>query len=299
MESSKKSWLRQKIPLPKELWLLELRYEETMSKKILIANRGEIACRIIKTCKERGIKTVAVYSDADQNSLHRSLADEAVHIGGSRSSDSYLNIKNILKAAKVTKADAIHPGYGFLAESPKFAKKVTKEGLLWIGPSPDTIQLMGDKQKARKSAQEAGIPVLPGTDVITINDATEKAEKIGYPLLVKAAAGGGGIGMQLVNKREELNSIIKTTQSQANSAFGNDSIYLEKFIKKARHIEIQIFGFGSHAVHMYERDCSIQRRFQKIVEETEAPNLPIGIKKEMYEAAVALAQHVKYTGLGP
>jgi len=270
-----------------------------MSKKILIANRGEIACRIIKTCKERGIKTVAVYSDADQNSLHRSLADEAVHIGGSRSADSYLNIKNILKAAKVTKADAIHPGYGFLAESPKFAKKVTKEGLLWIGPSPDTIQLMGDKQKARKSAQEAGIPVLPGTDVITINDATEKAEKIGYPLLVKAAAGGGGIGMQLVNKREELNSIIKTTQSQANSAFGNDSIYLEKFIKKARHIEIQIFGFGSHAVHMYERDCSIQRRFQKIVEETEAPNLPIGIKKEMYEAAVALEQHVKYTGLEP
>lgn len=269
-----------------------------MLQKILIANRGEIACRIIRTCQKKGIKTVAVYSDADSNSMHRSLADEAVYIGGSRSAESYLNTQNILKAATDTGAEGIHPGYGFLAESPEFASNVVKEGLVWLGPSANAIRLMGDKQKARESALEAGVPVLPGTGIIKTKDATTIAERVGYPLLVKAAAGGGGIGMRLVNKKEELNNIIKETQSQANSAFGSDNIYLEKYISNARHIEIQIFGFGTHAIHMYERDCSIQRRFQKIIEETGAPNLKEEVKKEMYKAAIALAEHVHYTGLG-
>lgn len=272
-----------------------------MLKKVLIANRGEIACRVIRACRTLGVASVAVYSDADADSPHVCLADERVHIGPSRSALSYLDSAKILDAARQTGADAVHPGYGFLAENSEFASAVIAQGLTWIGPRPESIREMGNKQNARELAIKAGVPVVPGTGRL---DATNpevlltQAESVGFPLLVKAAAGGGGIGMRQVFEPSKLIAAAAATQSQAKAAFGSDEIFLERFIPCARHVEVQIFGFDSTAVHMYERDCSLQRRFQKVVEEAPAPDMPLAVRKKMQKAAIDLAVSVGYQGAG-
>lgn len=270
--------------------------------KILIANRGEIACRVIKSCHDNGHLAVAVYSDADEGALHTELADEAVNIGPAKAADSYLRTDKILEVAKKTGADAIHPGYGFLAENPTFADQVEKAGLVWIGPHSQTIVDMGDKERARELARAAGVPILPGSARFQVGDLDgieEAAQDVGYPLLVKASAGGGGIGMRLVEEPSQLLGIVESTQTMAERSFGDGTVFLERFVKRARHIEIQIFGFGNgEAVHFYERECSIQRRFQKIVEEAPAPNLPRQVRDEMADAAVALAKRERYRGAG-
>lgn len=271
-------------------------------KKLLIANRGEIACRIIRSCKKLGIQTVAVYSDADQQALHVKQADESVHIGPPRSAHSYLDIDKILAAAKQSGADAIHPGYGFLSENERFAAAVIRDGLLWVGPDPMTIREMGDKEKAREIAIAAQVPVVPGSTRLNqsnIGSLHQQAADIGFPLLIKAVAGGGGIGMRQVNKMEDLDAAAAATQSSALSSFGSADIFMEKYISNARHIEVQVFGFGEgRAVHFYERDCSIQRRFQKIIEECPAPGLSEKTRNEMLLSAVKLAETVKYKGAG-
>lgn len=272
-----------------------------MLKKVLIANRGEIACRIIRACNKLGIKSVAVYSDADSNLPHVRMADESVHIGPSRSALSYLDIEKILGAAEQTGADAVHPGYGFLAENAEFAAAVIAKGLIWVGPQPDSIRAMGNKQNARNLAIQAGVPVVPGSDKLDAADADsllEKAEQVGFPLLVKAAAGGGGIGMRQVFEPAKLVAAATATQSQAKAAFGSEEIFLERFIPRARHVEVQVFGFGTTAVHMYERDCSLQRRFQKIIEEAPAPGIPTSVRQQMQDAAINLAVSVEYQGAG-
>jgi 3-methylcrotonyl-CoA carboxylase alpha subunit len=270
--------------------------------KVLIANRGEIACRVIRSCRRLGLKTVAVYSEADARSLHVASADEAVAIGPAPAKQSYLVIDNILKAARDTGADAIHPGYGFLAENSDFAKAVAHAGLVWIGPTPETIDDMGDKERARLLAKAAGVPILPGSGRFVPGDpdGLEAAgQAVGYPLLVKAAAGGGGIGMRRVDGPGDLKAVVESTQTLAEKAFGDGSVYLEKLIEKARHIEIQVFGFGDgRGVHMFERECSIQRRYQKIVEESRAPNLPLETLSKMAESAVALVRQERYRGAG-
>src|SRR5690606_37095755 len=275
--------------------------EGEMLKKILIANRGEIACRIIRACQRLGIASVAVYSDADVDSPHARLADERVHIGPARSALSYLDSAKILEAARLTEADAVHPGYGFLAENCEFATAVIAQGLTWIGPRPDSIRAMGNKQNARDLAVRAGVPVVPGTGRLDAADAQmllAQAASVGFPLLVKAAAGGGGIGMRQVFEPSKLVAAATATQSQAKAAFGSDEIFLERFIPRARHVEVQIFGFGCSAVHMHERDCSLQRRFQKVIEEAPAPDIPPAIRKKMQSAAVDLAVSVGYQGAG-
>ncbi|TCT03732.1 acetyl-CoA carboxylase biotin carboxylase subunit [Paralcaligenes ureilyticus] len=270
-------------------------------KKLLIANRGEIACRVIRACKRLGISSVAVYSDADAEALHVKQADESVHIGPSKSAHSYLDIGKILAAAKQVGADAIHPGYGFLSENAEFATAVIESGIVWIGPDPASIRNMGDKQKARDIAVAAHVPVVPGS-IRFRSDNMDKlhveANRVGFPLLVKAAAGGGGIGMKHVSKPEDLQAAVVATQSLAKSAFGNADVFLEKYIPNARHVEIQIFGFPGGAVHFYERDCSTQRRFQKIIEESPAPNLSQEVRHGMVIAAVSLANSVHYRGAG-
>jgi len=244
-------------------------------KKVLIANRGEIACRIIHSCRTLGLKTVAVYSDADATSLHVSHADEAQAIGPAPAKQSYLAGDNILAAAKASGADAVHPGYGFLAENADFAKAVARAGLTWIGPAPESIDDMGDKQRARLLADAADVPILPGSARFAIGDSAnldEAARKVGFPLLVKAAAGGGGIGMRRVDTPQDLAKTVQATQSLADKSFGDGTVYLERLVAKARHVEFQVFGFGDgRAVHAYERECSVQRRFQKIVEERRRP----------------------------
>ena len=271
-------------------------------KKILIANRGEIACRIIRSCRELGIATVAVHSEADAKALHVERADEAVAIGPAKAADSYLKIDNILAAAKATSADAVHPGYGFLAENAGFAKAVVAAGMSWIGPTPESIEDMGDKERARLLAHGAGAPILPGSPRFAMGDLggiEEIAAEVGYPLLVKASAGGGGIGMRRVDDPSKLMEVVQATQNLAGKAFGDGTIYLEKLVTPARHIEIQIFGFGDgHAVHLFERECSIQRRFQKVIEESPAPGLRPEIRARMAEAAVALAKQERYRGAG-
>ena len=271
-------------------------------RKVLIANRGEIACRIIRSCKKLGLGTVAVYSDADKDSLHVSLADEARHIGPSAAKESYLAIDRIVAAAKAARADAVHPGYGFLAENSRFAQAVAEAGLVWIGPTPQTIDDMGDKERARQLAKAAGVPVLPGSPRFTadnLHGLAEAAAAVGYPLLVKAAAGGGGIGMRRVDRPAELEATVKATQALADKAFGDSAVYLERLIEPARHVEIQIFGFGDgRAVHLFERECSIQRRFQKIIEESPAPGLAPATRQAMAAAAVALAAQERYGGAG-
>jgi len=270
-------------------------------KKILIANRGEIACRIIDSCKKLNLHSIAVYSDVDKNSKHVRKADESVHIGGSKAQDSYLSSNKIIEAAQKVKADAIHPGYGFLAENDKFAQQVIDAGIVWIGPKPNTIVSMGNKDIARDLALKNNLPICPGlkNKDLEKDDLEKKCNEIGFPILVKASAGGGGIGMQIVKNYNELVKSIEKTKNLAKKAFGNSDVFLEKFIKNARHIEIQIFGFGEKkAVHFFERDCSIQRRFQKIIEESPAPKVEPTIINKMAESAVNFATNQKYEGAG-
>ena len=271
-------------------------------KRILVANRGEIACRVIRAAQKLGLEAVAVYSDADANALHVEIADKAVRIGPAPVSESYLRQEAVIAAAKESGADAIHPGYGFMAENAGFARAVGAAGLIWIGPRPGTIEDMGDKQRSRRLAEAAGLPIATGSERFEPDalDGLEAAgELVGYPLLVKAAAGGGGIGMRRVDRPETLRKTVEATQSMATRSFGDGAIYLEKFIAKARHVEIQVFGLGDgRAVHLFERDCSLQRRFQKIVEESPAPGFSAKTIKGMAEAAHALAAAERYSGAG-
>jgi acetyl-CoA carboxylase biotin carboxylase subunit len=270
-------------------------------KKILIANRGEIALRVIRTCKEMGIKTVAVYSTADKDSLHVRFADEAVCIGPPKSADSYLNIPNIIAAAEITNADAIHPGYGFLSENSKFSKICEENGIKFIGASPAMIDGMGDKASAKTTMEKAGVPVVPGSPGLLkdLEHAIATAKKVVYPVMIKATAGGGGKGMRVVWSEDEMEEHWNSARQESAAAFGNDGMYMEKFIQEPRHIEIQIAGdkFGN-ACHMSERDCSIQRRHQKLVEETPSPFMTKELRKRMGDASVKAAKAVKYEGVG-
>jgi acetyl-CoA carboxylase biotin carboxylase subunit len=272
-----------------------------MFKKVLIANRGEIALRVIRTCKEMGIKTVAVYSQADADSLHVRFADEAVCIGPAASSESYLSIPNIIAAAEITNSDAIHPGYGFLSENAKFSRICQEHGIKFIGASPDQIDSMGDKATAKETMKKAGVPCIPGSEGIleTYEDAVATARKIGYPVMMKATAGGGGKGMRAILEENELQGAWDSARREAAAAFGNDGMYMEKLILEPRHIEIQIIGdsFGK-ACHLSERDCSVQRRHQKLVEETPSPFMTDKLRKKMGEAAVKAAEFIAYEGAG-
>lgn len=274
----------------------------TSVEKLLIANRGEIACRIIRTCRMMGIPTVAVHSEADREALHVRSADEAYEIGPAPVSESYLKIDAILDVMKKSGANAVHPGYGLLAENAGFARAVQAAGYIWIGPDPDTIDAMGDKERARALAVRLGVPVAPGSARFRPGETIDKAaitRDIGYPLLVKAAAGGGGIGMRIVKGEAELESQVETTQKLAERTFGDPSVFMERFVANARHVELQIFGFGNgEGIHLFDRDCSIQRRFQKIVEEAPAPALSDSIRDKMRQAALALIRHQSYLGAG-
>jgi acetyl-CoA carboxylase, biotin carboxylase subunit len=272
-----------------------------MFKKILIANRGEIALRVIRTCKEMGIKTVAVYSTADRDSLHVRFADEAVCIGKPASADSYLNIPHIMAAAEITNADAIHPGYGFLAENAKFAKICADHGIKFIGPTPDMINAMGDKVTAKETMIKAGVPVVPGVDGLLrdAQHAIEAAREIGYPIIMKATAGGGGKGMRLVWEESEIEKNFDNAKTEAAASFKNDGLYMEKYIEEPRHIEIQVAGdqYGN-ACHLSERDCSIQRRHQKLVEEAPSPFMTDELRERMGEAAIKACNSINYEGVG-
>jgi len=272
-----------------------------MFKKLLIANRGEIALRIIRTCKEMGIKTVAVYSTADRESLHVRFADEAVCIGPPASKDSYLNIPNIISAAELTNADAIHPGYGFLSENAKFSAICRDYGIKFIGATPEQINDMGDKASAKETMKSAGVPTIPGSDGLLsdVKEGIVVANEIGYPVILKATAGGGGRGMRIVWKDEEFEPAWDSARQEAGAAFGNDGIYLEKFVEDPRHIEIQVIGdqYGTVS-HLSERDCSIQRRHQKLVEESPSPFMTEALREKMGEAAVKGAKAVNYEGAG-
>ncbi|MEP0821974.1 MAG: acetyl-CoA carboxylase biotin carboxylase subunit [Ignavibacterium sp.] len=272
-----------------------------MFKKVLIANRGEIALRVIRACREMGIKTVAVYSEADRLSLHVKFADEAVCIGPPPSKESYLNIPRIMAAAEITNADAVHPGYGFLAENASFAEICAASGLTFIGPSPEAISAMGDKALAKETMRKAEVPVVPGSEgtISNFNDAKRIASDIGYPVMIKASAGGGGRGMRIVRDASELENAFRTASHEAETAFGNAAVYLEKYVEEPRHVEIQVMGdrHGS-VVHFGERDCSIQRRHQKLVEESPSPALTPELREAMGAAAVRGAKSVKYVGAG-
>ena len=272
-----------------------------MFKKILIANRGEIALRVIRTCKEMDIKTVAVYSTADKESLHVRFADEAVCIGPAASSDSYLNMPNIIAAAEITNSDAIHPGYGFLAENANFSKICSENDIKFIGASPEMINGMGDKAAAKETMKNAGVPTIPGSKGIieTFEVCKKTAKDIGYPVMLKATAGGGGKGMRLVWKEKDLKNAWESAKTESKAAFANDSMYMEKFIEDPRHIEIQIIGDKTgKACHLSERDCSIQRRHQKLAEETPSPFMTDKLREEMGSAAIKAAEAVKYEGVG-
>lgn len=270
-------------------------------KKILIANRGEIAVRIIRACKELGIETVAVYSEADEDALHVELADEAYCIGPRLSADSYLNFSNIISTAKLTDCDGIHPGYGFLAENAGFAELCEEVNIKFIGPTSDAISRMGTKDVARETMREAGVPIVPGSTGIveTEQQALDIAKEIGFPVIIKATAGGGGKGIRIARDEEDLISGIKITQKEAAAAFGNPGVYLEKYIEVFRHVEVQVLAdqFG-HTIHLGERDCSIQRRMQKLVEEAPSPAITPELRQEMGEAAVKAAEAVNYEGAG-
>ena len=272
-----------------------------MFKKILIANRGEIALRVIRTAHEMGIKTVAVYSTADKESLHVRFADEAVCIGPPTSRDSYLNIPNIISAAEITNADAIHPGYGFLSENARFSKICADHGIKFIGATPEQIEKMGDKSMAKETMKIAGVPTIPGSDGLldSVSEAKRIAKKIKYPVIMKATAGGGGRGMRIVWKEEDLENAWDSARQEAAAAFGNDGMYMEKYIEEPRHIEIQVIGdqYG-RVVHLSERDCSVQRRHQKLVEETPSPFMTQELRDEMGDAAVKAAKAVNYEGCG-
>lgn len=272
-----------------------------MFKKILIANRGEIALRVIRTCREMGIKTVAVYSTADKDSLHVKFADEAVCIGKPAGVDSYLNIPHIMAAAEITNADAIHPGYGFLAENAKFSKICQDYGIKFIGPTPEMINSMGDKITAKETMIKAGVPVVPGSDGLleSVEHAKQVAKEIGYPVMLKATAGGGGKGMRLVWDEFELEKAYNSAKTEAAAAFKNDGVYMEKFVEEPRHIEIQVAGdrYGK-VCHLSERDCSIQRRHQKLVEESPSPFMTPELRKAMGDAAIKAASAINYESVG-
>lgn len=272
-----------------------------MIKKILIANRGEIAMRVMRSCKEMNIGTIAVYSEADRTSRHVLYADEACCIGPAPSSESYLKIDNIIAAAKKFHADAIHPGYGFLSESAEFAQRCKDEGIIWIGPSPEAMAKMGDKISARQTMIDAGVPVVPGIqeDLKTTEQVKNVIEKIGYPVILKASAGGGGKGMRVIRKTEEIEEAFKLTKSEALSSFGDETVYIEKFIENPHHIEFQIIGdnFGN-VIHLCERECSVQRRHQKVVEESPSPMMTPDLRAEMGEKAIMAAKAVDYSGAG-
>ncbi len=269
--------------------------------KLLIANRGEIALRILRSCRELGIATVAVYSTVDKNALHVQLADEAVCVGEAPSSRSYLNVPNILAAATSRGADAIHPGYGFLAENADFAEKCLDHGLIFVGPSPAAILAMGDKSTAKITMQQVGVPTIPGSEGL-LEDPTEAAalaETMGYPVMIKATAGGGGRGMRLVPAADQLESLFRAAQGEAEAAFGNPGLYMEKFIDRPRHVEVQVLADRhGNVVHLGERDCSIQRRHQKLLEEAPSPGLDPELRRRMGEAAVAAARSIAYEGAG-
>ena len=271
-------------------------------KKILVANRGEIACRVIDSCRRLGIASVAVHSEADAGARHVALADEAVPIGPAPARESYLAAERLVEAAIASGAQGIHPGYGFLSESAAFARAVEAAGLVWIGPEPRSIEDMGDKERARGIASASGVPIVPGSarfDDGSLDGVEEAAAELGYPLLVKASAGGGGIGMRRVEDESSLRKVAEATGSMAGKAFGDPAIYLERCIERARHVEIQVFGFGDgRAVHLRERDCSLQRRFQKVVEESPAPGLTASLRDAMARAAVGLCRQVRYRGAG-
>ncbi len=272
-----------------------------MFKKILIANRGEIALRVIRTCREMGIKTVAVYSTADKDSLHVRFADEAVCIGKPQSADSYLNIPHIIAASEITNADAIHPGYGFLAENSKFAQICTDHGIKFIGPTPEMINAMGDKITAKETMIKAGVPVVPGGEGLLkdLGEAASLAKEIGYPVILKATAGGGGKGMRVVWEEAELERAYNTAKAEARASFKNDGIYMEKFVEEPRHIEIQVAGdqYGTVS-HLSERDCSIQRRHQKLVEESPSPFMTPELREKMGAAAIKAASAINYESVG-
>ncbi len=273
-----------------------------MLEKVLIANRGEIALRILRACKELGIKTVAVHSSADKDLMHVRLADESVCIGPPSPTDSYLNVPAIISATEVTDAVAIHPGYGFLSENADFAEQVEKSGFVFIGPTADTIRLMGDKVSAINAMRAAGVPTVPGSDGPLDNNGDrtlEIARKIGFPVIIKAAAGGGGRGMRVVHNEAALLKAVYVTQSEAKAAFGNDTVYLEKFLVNPRHVEIQVLGDGKgNAIHLGDRDCSLQRRHQKVLEEAPAPGIPDHIRAEVAETCMNACRKMKYRGAG-
>lgn len=272
-----------------------------MFKKILIANRGEIALRVIRTCKEMGIKTVAVYSTADENSLHVKFADEAVCIGPPAGKDSYLKIPSILAAAEITNAEAIHPGYGFLAENAEFSRICSEHDLKFIGPSPKMISTMGDKATAKATMIKNNVPVVPGSDGIveSVAEGEKIAEDIGYPVIIKATAGGGGRGMRVVQKKDDFKNAFSTCRNEADSAFGNAGVYIEKFIVNPRHIEIQILGDQhGNIVHLGERECSLQRRHQKILEEAPSPVMTPDVREKMGQAAINAGKAINYEGAG-
>lgn len=272
-----------------------------MIKKLLIANRGEIAVRIIRTCKEMGINTVAIYSQADKESLHRYMADESICIGPNKISESYNHIDNIIYLAMKMKCDAIHPGFGFLSENSNFAKKCMENNIIFIGPNYEQIDKMGDKSTARDTMIKANVPVVPGSKgiILNIKDAIATSKEIGYPVLVKASSGGGGKGMRVANDEEELVANFNIAKAEALSSFGNDEMYLEKYVKNPRHIEVQVFGdsFGN-VIHFGDRDCSMQRRNQKVIEECRSPYLDEKIRNELYNAAVKATKSVDYIGAG-
>ncbi len=272
-----------------------------MFNKILIANRGEIALRVIRTCREMGIKTVAVYSTADKDSLHVRFADEAVCIGKPSSKESYLNIPHIIAAAEITNADAIHPGYGFLSENAEFSRICTEHGIKFIGASPEMIDTMGDKSSAKDTMKKAGVPTIPGSEGLldSIEQGKKIAVQIKYPVIIKATAGGGGRGMRIIKSEEEFENAWNSAKQEAEAAFGNGGLYLEKFVEEPRHVEIQIVGdqYGK-VCHLSERDCSIQRRHQKLLEETPSPIMTPELRKKMGDAAIKAAQSINYEGAG-
>jgi acetyl-CoA carboxylase biotin carboxylase subunit len=270
-------------------------------KKILIANRGEIAIRITRACRELGIGSVAVFSDADRDSLHVFLADEAYHIGPSPSKESYLNYRKIIEVATLAGADAIHPGYGFLSENTTFARACKEAGITFIGPTVENIEAMGDKLSAKALMKKAGVPTVPGSDggVETVEEATKIVERVGLPVIIKASAGGGGKGMRVVRKMDELESAFRACRSEGQNYFANPTVYIEKFVNDPKHIEIQVFGdtHGNH-VHLFERECSVQRRHQKIIEESPSPSVPQEVRLRMGEVSVAAAKQINYVGAG-
>ena len=271
-----------------------------MFGKILIANRGEIAVRIIRACKEWGIATVAIHSDVDKNSMHVRLADESICVGTHQPANSYLNIPSIMSAIELTKADAVHPGYGFLSENTEFAKILEDYKIKFIGPSSKLIKMMGDKIQAKLIAKKYGLPVIEGSEsgVSNINEAKKIIKNIGFPVLIKAAGGGGGKGMKIVNKEEEFESLFLTAKLEAKKFFGNDEVYIEKFFQNPRHIEVQILSGKNRTIHLHERDCSIQRRHQKLIEETPSPILTDELRNELFEKTVKMVGQIGYEGAG-